>query len=267
MDRDQRVGLDMTQRGRRKVFEQALVVAAAMTAAIICGLSYLADASHREKFDSSNQIDLLEGNLTGHWAVFGALSAAQVSFNRINDGSVEVKIRADNPSWSAVSSGVSYRVGLPSPGWYEFEGEFQADANPLKGVGAQLEVRSDRWRAVFSAVQPHGSTWQTINVYFRPSYADPGADISCRFWGGTGDPAGRALFRNVRLVRIAGDPPPKAPRFDLAKQEEARLGRLGRQFNGSIPPGRRTGLGRFGGAAVTVLFLGMIVGISWWLLA
>jgi len=257
----------MAQRGSRKLFQQALVIAAAMTAAIICGLSYLADLSCREKSASGDQIDLLKENLADHWSVFGALSAAQVSFNRINDGSVEIRVRSDNLSWLTVSSGVSYRVGLLSPGWYEFTGEFRADANAHAGTGAQLEVHSDRWRTVFSAAQPHGGSWQTTNVYFRPSYADPGAEISCRFWGRTGGQAGRALLRNMYILKIAGEPPPKAPRFDLAKQEEARLGKLGHPRNGSLPPSPQTGLGRFSGAAVTVFFLAMIVGMSWWLLA
>jgi len=53
----------------------------------------------------------------------------------------------------------------------------------------------------------------------------------------------------------------------LAEQEEARLGKSWHPREGNILLGRRTRPGRFRGAAVTVLLLGMIVGISWRLLA
>ncbi|MGB8364357.1 MAG: hypothetical protein WCE20_07485 [Rhizomicrobium sp.] len=128
----------MTQIDKRKVLERALVAAAAMTVVIICGLSYLADRPYCATAASSREIDLLAGDLAGRWSVYGGLSAAQVSINRLNDGSVEVKIHADNPSWSTVNSGVSYTAGLFSPGWYEFTGEFQAKVNDSEGIGAQL---------------------------------------------------------------------------------------------------------------------------------
>jgi hypothetical protein len=222
---------------------------------IICGLSYLANP-YCGKLAESSQIDLLAGNLCENWSVFGALSATQVTFKRINDGSVEVKIRGDSQSWSSESSGVSYKVGLYYSSWYEFSGEVKADANPLKGTGAQLEVRSDRWRVVLSAGQPARDGWKRIDVYFRPSYSEPGADISCRFWGGTGDPAERALFRNMRIVRIDGAPPPTALQFDLAKKEKARLGKPRRQRNPT-----------FRSVELTVLLLVTIIGASWRLLA
>ncbi len=106
-----------------------------------------------------------------------------------------------------------------------------------------------------------------MDVYFRPSYSDPAAEITCRFWGGIGDPAGSALFRNMRIVRITGEPPPTAPHFDLAEQEEARLARSGHPRKVGIPPRRRIRFWRFRGAAAAVLILGTIVGISWRLLA
>src|SRR5208282_604434 len=181
MDRDWRVGMDTTHRGSRNAFGQALVVAAAMTVVIICGLSYLADRPCCGTAASSGEIDLLAGNLTSHWSVYGALSAAQVSFNRLNDGSVEVKIHADNPSWSTVNSGVSYTAGLFFPGWYEFTAEFQADANDSEGIGAQLTVHSSRWRFVAKGHPRRKGRGKKMDVYFRPSYSDPAAEITCRF--------------------------------------------------------------------------------------
>ncbi len=267
MAKDWRIGLDMTQRASRNLFDPALIAAAAIAAAVICGLSYLADRSCSGKAASSGEIDLLAGNLTDHWSVHGALSAAQVRFNRIDDGSVEVRIRADDPSWSTSNSGVSYTAGLFLPGWYQFTGEFKADVNESEGIGAQFELHSSRWRLLAMARSRRKGRGQKVNVYFRPSYSDPAVEISCRFWGATGDSAGKAVFRNMRIVRIAGEPPPTAPHFDLAEQEEARLARSGHPREAKILLGRRTRLGRFRGAAVTVLLLGMIVAISWWLLA
>ena len=53
--------------------------------------------------------------------------------------------------------------------------------------------------------------WQKIDVYLRPADSYPGAEISCRFWGARRRSTGRALFRDMRFVKIAGVPPPTAP--------------------------------------------------------
>jgi hypothetical protein len=241
--------------GRHR-FEQALVAAAVATAAILCVLSYFADRSAREKIAANGQIDLLSGDLGDHWKVFGALNASEVSFERTNLGAVEVKIHPDNPGWSEVSSGVSYRVGLFVPGWYEFTGDFRADVNDIEGIGAQLEVHSDRWRFITKArALRAASSGQKLDVYFRPSATDPGAEISCRFWGKAGDHSGRALLQNMHIAKLAGTPPRTALHFDLEKTDEARPGN---------PRHPRIGSDR--SVWVTMLFLGLVVGVCWRLL-
>ena len=208
----------------------------------------------------------MTGNLTDHWAVFGALSASEVSFKQVSANVVAVEVRAKIPAWSDVSSGVTYSIGLFDPGWYEFTGEFQPETTGSEGLGTQLEVHSGRWRFLVKADPNEHSGWKKMDVYFRPSDSDPGAEIACRFWAPGGVRTGRVFFRNVRMVKIAGAPPQKSVRFDLEKKEEARLGKPGQPRKGRIPLGRWTRLGRFRGAAVTVLFLSMIVGICWRLL-
>jgi hypothetical protein len=246
----------MTEYRRYPRFEQALVAAAVATAAILCVLSYLADRSCREKIVSNGQIDLLSGNLAERWKVFGALNAPEVSFERTNMGAVEAKIHPDTPAWSEVSSGVSYRAGLFVPGWYEFIGDFRADVNDIEGIGAQLEVHSDRWRFITKArAERAGSIGKKINVYFRPSATDPGAEISCRFWGQAGDHTARAVFQNMHIAKIAGTPPRTALRFDLEKTDEARPGNPKHSVTGS----HRS-------VWVTVLFLELVAGICWRLL-
>jgi hypothetical protein len=246
--------LDVKISDSRRIFNSALVVVAAIAAVTICALSYFSDP-HRLNAAQS-QIDLLSENLGANWSVFGALTATEVTFNRISDGFVEIRIRTDNASWSSTSSGVNYKVGLYDPGWYQFSGKFKADANPLKGTGAQLELHSDRWRLSVSAGQPVGDGWKVIDVYFRPSYSDPGVEVSCRFWGRTGDPAGRAFLRDLRIAKLDGAPPASALQFDLAKKEEARLGKPRRQRNPT-----------FRSLELTVVILVLIIGASWRLLA
>jgi hypothetical protein len=246
----------MNQRPQRHRAERGCIVAAVLTATLVCVVSYLLDRSRRVELASNGQIDLLKGNLNDRWSVFGALSAAEVRIKPADDGIVEVDILANTPSWSDESSGVSQTVGLFSPGWYEFVGDFQAKANDSEGIGAQLELHSGHWRFIAKADSHSTGTWQKIDVYLRPSDSYPGAEVSCRFWGANGDRTGRALFRGMRFVKIVGTPPPSAIEFDLQRKERARLGGLGHLRNSS-----------FGSAAAAVLFLATFVGICWWMLA
>lgn len=245
----------MSEHSKPHRVEQGCVVAAIFIATLVCVLSYLLDRSHRVELASNGQIDLLKGNLNDRWSVFGALSASEVRIKQADDGIVEVDILANTPSWSDESSGVSRMVGLFSPGWYEFTGEFQAKANDSEGIGAQVEIHSGRWRFIAKADSHSESTWQKIDVYFRPADSYPGAEVSCRLWGANADRTGRALFRNMRFVKIAGVPPPTAIEFDLQRKERARLGGLGHLHNSSLSS-----------AAAAVLFLAIFVGICWWML-
>jgi hypothetical protein len=251
---------------QRRLVGQALVAAAAVTAVLICVVSYVAERTYGEQFASGSQIDILQGNLTDKWSLFGALSATEVHMTSIDDGVVAVEISANSSSWSDESTGVSYMVGLYSPGWYEVTGEFQSEAINSKGIGAQLEVHSGRWRFLKKADPARERDWQKIDVYFLPSVTYPGAEILCRFWSTSGDRVGKVLLRNVHIVKIAGAPPEKAIQFNLEKQEEARLGRTRRRFGGGAVVGRRMRLGRFRGAGVAILFLCILIGICWWLL-
>lgn len=246
----------MSEQRQRNWVEQGCILAAILIATLVCVLSYLFDRSRRVELGPSGQIDLLTGNLNDRWSVFGALSASEVRIKPAEDGIVEVDILANTPSWSDESSGVSQKVGLFSRGWYEFVGEFQAKANDSEGIGAQLEVHSGHWRFIAKA-DPHSEgAWQKIDVYLRPADSYPGAEVSCRFWGASGDRTGRALFRDMRFVKIAGVPPPTAIEFDLQRKERARLGGLAHLHNSSL-----------GSAGAAVLFLATFVGICWWMLA
>jgi len=245
----------MSQRSQRHWIEQGCIVAAVLTAMLVCALSYILDRSRRVELASNGQIDLFQGNLNDRWSVFGALSAAEVRIKPADDGIVEVDILANTPSWSDESSGVSRTVGLFSPGWYEFVGEFQAKANDSEGTGAQFEIHSGRWRFIAKANSHPAGTWQKVDVYLRPADSYPGAEVSCRFWGASGDRTGRALFRDLRFVKIAGVPPPTAIEFDLQRKERARLGGLAHLHNSSLSS-----------AVVIVLFLATFVGIFWWML-
>jgi len=245
----------MSEHRQRHRVEQGCIFAAVFIATLVFVLSYFFDRSGRVELAPNGQIDLLEGNLSDRWSVFGALSASEVRIKQTDGGVVEVDILANTPSWSDESSGVSRTVGLFSRGWYEFVGEFQAKANDSEGTGAQLELHSGHWRFIAKANSHSEGTWQKIDVYLRPADSYPGAEVLCRFWGANGDRTGRALFRNMHFVKIAGVPPPTAIEFDLQRKERARLGGLAHLRNSSL-----------GSAAAAILFLATIVGICWWML-
>jgi hypothetical protein len=245
----------MSERSQCDWIEQGCIVAAVFIATLVCVLSYLLDRSGRVELAPNGQIDLLTGKLNDRWSVFGALSASEVRIKQAGDGIVEVDILANTPSWSDESSGVSQQVGLFSRGWYEFVGEFQAKVNDSEGTGAQLELHSGHWRFIAKDDSHSHGTWQKIDVYLRPADSYPGAEVLCRFWGANGDRTGRALFRDMRFIKIAGVPPPTAIEFDLQRKERARLGGLAHLHNSSL-----------GSAAAAVLFLATFVGICWWML-
>ncbi len=236
----------------RNLLDLSFILSAVVMVVIVCVLSYRSDLAYREALSPNGEVDLLKGNLNDHWAVFGSLSATQVRFNQKGE-TAEIEIRADSPSWSEVSSGVSYTIGLFYPGWYEFTAEFRGEENDFLGVGSQLEVRSDRWNFTTKA-GPRGGSWRKVDIYFRPADSDPSAEISCRFWGDAANRTERAFLRNMRVARIDGAPPPMAAQFDLQKKEEARLGRPRHRRNGS-----------FRSVWMTLLLLGACVGVFGWL--
>ncbi len=240
---------------RQRRIEQAWVAVAVVAAVIISVLSYLTERPSVSNSASSSQIDLLKGNLTNDWSVFGSLSASDVRFKQIDDGIVEIDVLANTPSWSDGSSGVSYTASPLSSGWYEFTGAFRTGTNAIEGIGAQLEIHSSRWRFVMKADSRSADGWNNIDVYFRPADSSPSAEVSCRFWADSSHRVGRVLFRNMRLVKLAGAPPLGIAQFDLQRKEEARLGKPGRRGNGSDAS--------LGGVWITVLFLATIVGVCW----
>ena len=235
------------------------MVAAALVAVMMCVGSYLANRSEVASLASIGQIDLLKGDAASNWVAYGGLSASDVHFKWNDNDVVEVDVLRDSPSqpksWSHEIPGLRYALGFLSPGWYEFAGEFQADTDDAKGIGAQLDIQSGRWRFTTKSDAMPVDRRKTFDIYFRPSDAAPGAEISCRFFGRGGDLSRRAFFRNLRLVKIAGEPPPTATKFDVETSEIARLG---------LPPSPR--YPSFRGLGVSVLLLSTIVGVCWRLL-
>jgi hypothetical protein len=248
----------MSENKPRRWVGPAAIVAAALAAAIICALSYLADRSDTESLASIGQIDLLKDDLADHWVAYGGLPATGVHFKRIDDGVVEFDVFGNldkTPLWSHESPGIRYALGFLSPGWYEFAGEFQAETDDNEGTGAQLEIQSGHWKFITKSDSQPVDRRKKFDVYFRPSDAAPGAEITCRFFGLGGNRADRAFFRNVRLIKIAGEPPPTVSKFDLETMEISRLG---------LPSSTR--YPSFRGLGVIVLLLATIVGVCWRLL-
>ncbi len=245
----------MSENNQRRWVGPAVIAAATLVAAIICALSYFADLSYTESLASIGQIDLLKGDLADHWAADRALSGTEVHFKRDDNGVVEIDVLTDAPWRSRMNTSVRYVLGYLSPGWYEFAGEFQAETDDAKGIWAELDVKSGRWRFATKSDSLPVDRRKKFDVYFRPSDAIPDAQIACRFFGPGGKSTGRAFLRDVRLVKIAGEPPPMAPKFDLEAVEIARLG---------LPPNTRHPSYR--GLGVVVFILMAIIGVCWRLL-
>ncbi len=112
------------------------------------------------------------------------------------------------------AGGLAQRVYLDD-GWYVLDGEVRTEQVGAAGAGTQLRVEIQN-RTVVPGPEIHGShRWQAIEVYFKMDHWDRQATIAC-ILGRQGYPsAGRAFFRNIRLVRVRTRPPPTAAQFDL----------------------------------------------------
>ena len=112
------------------------------------------------------------------------------------------------------AGGFAQRVYLDD-GWYVLDGEVRTEQVSAAGAGALLRIELQN-RRVVPAPEIHGShRWQTIEVYFKMDHWDCQATVAC-ILGRKGQlSAGRAFFRNIRLVRVRTQPPPTAAQFDL----------------------------------------------------
>jgi hypothetical protein len=245
----------MSETIQRRWVGPAAIAAATLAAALICALSYFADLSYTESLASIGQIDLLKGDLADHWTADRELSGTKVHFKQNDDGVVEIDVLTNTPWRLHMNTGIRYVLGFLSPGWYEFAGEFQADTDDTKGIGAELEVKSGRWRFATKSDSLPVERRKKFDVYFRPSDAVPDAQITCRFFGPGSNRSARAFLRDVRFVKIVGEPPPTASKFDLQAMEVARLG---------VPPNTRHP--SFRGLGVVVFILIAIIGVCWRLL-
>jgi hypothetical protein len=249
----------MSENNQRRWVAPSVIVAAAVAAAIVCVLSYLGNQSQMASLASISQIDLFKGDSADNWVAYGGLSASDVHFKRTDNDVVEVDLlgysQLHPKQWSHESPGLRYALGFLAPGWYEFAGEFQAETDDSRGIGAQLDIQSGRWRYSTKSDAMPVDRRKTFDIFFRPSDAAPGAEISCRFFGRGGNRSRKAFFRNLRLVKIAGEPPPTATKFDVETSEIARIG---------LPPNPR--YPSFRGLGVIVLLLAMIAGVCWRLL-
>lgn len=197
------------------------VVAAIITVAIVCGFSHRAARPSDGYSAQPDRIDPLGGDLKDQWFVYGDLSPSEVTLDPMGSESANLAFHPSTAAWSSSDSGVAYITGLSSPGWYEFTAELSSMRSAANDVGVQIDLSSDKWRFSAKSRPSDGANWRTIDIYFRPADYDPMLEISFRFLGGPMDHIVTISLRNMRILKVAGSPPPHKARFDMQEKEQA----------------------------------------------
>jgi hypothetical protein len=139
-----------------------------------------------------------------------APDATELGWNRDSDPP-ELEVRNSSPS----AAGFQELVRLRAPGWYRLSAEVKAGGIGESGAGAQIGVAQFSIFTV-ATLGAHGTAgWNRVEFYLRASPRTRETMVFCRL-GARGSPSGGdARFRDFRLVRIDGVPPPDAPQYDL----------------------------------------------------
>ncbi len=102
------------------------------------------------------------------------------------------------------------------PGIYEISAEVSVDGAQPHAGGANIAVTTyDGIKLVSTSL--HGTTgWQHLSFFLKEDRWGDSTELLCQL-GVAGFPdSGRAAFRNIKVIAVAGPPPPGAREFDLA---------------------------------------------------
>jgi hypothetical protein len=95
-------------------------------------------------------------------------------------------------------------------GWYRLSAEVKTDSPE---AAAALRVKGAK--VVAMAVQS-AAAWKPLTSYFRVGRPAQSVEIGC---GVRAEVAGKAFFRDIRLIKVFGAPPSGARQFDLTRVE------------------------------------------------
>ena len=108
-------------------------------------------------------------------------------------------------------------VTLAQPGWYYLRAEVRTEDSSTRSATiwgstkAALRIWGPRWMAV--AIQSNRN-WAPMEAFFKVGNANETVQIGC---GLRAMSAGRAFFRNLRLNRISGSPPPGSRELKISQ--------------------------------------------------
>jgi hypothetical protein len=139
-----------------------------------------------------------------------APDATELGWNRESD-QPDLEVR----NVIAAAAGFQELVQLRAPGWYRFSAEIETRAVGDAGAGAQVGLGQF---SIFTIATPgvrSTSGWNRVEFYLHANQQSRETMVFCRL-GARGSPsAGDARFRDFRLVRIYGAPPPDVAHYDL----------------------------------------------------
>jgi hypothetical protein len=100
-----------------------------------------------------------------------------------------------------------------STGWYHFSASVRAEGVGKVNCGANLCLLED---GIISPALNGTTDWQTVGFYLRIGEFPGDVRLACRLGGYSSPNTGKAFCRDIKGVRIPGEPPPDTtPRFDF----------------------------------------------------
>lgn len=99
------------------------------------------------------------------------------------------------------------------PGWYYVGAEVRAEDVPLNAAGAYVSLDED----AINSSDLHGpADWRRLGLYLKVGAHGADVDVALRLGGFGSLNAGRAFFRDARVVKLDAPPTGAAPVFDLS---------------------------------------------------
>jgi hypothetical protein len=148
------------------------------------------------------------GNSPADWesAAWQAKSAV-FRWNHSAGAPGELEVSSDQPNdehWSQT-------VHL-APGWYHFSASMRAEGVPHDGGGAVLY---EFVNGVGSEALYGTTNWQTVGFYLRAGSSGADVKLACRLGGFASLNTGKAVCRNLSVIKIDKPPPDATAIFDV----------------------------------------------------
>ena len=136
-----------------------------------------------------------------------------------------------------------------APGWYYISADARTRGVLNFSTGANVSVLEG---GIVSADLKGDTDWKRLGLYLKIGAQGADVDVCLRLGGYGNLTRGQAFFRNARLAKITAPPAGAEHVFDLAEVRKAQI----------TPP-----IGRLWTLFVTILILGVLGALGWWLMA